>query len=352
MKMGEQCFMKVAVFATKGYDKASFEKVNEQFGHDLTFYEPKLTPETAVLAAGYEAVCVFVNDQVNRETIAKLAAGGTTVIATRSAGYNQIDLRAAEEIGVTVVRVPAYSPNAISEFTVALILTLGRQIHRAYNRVRDNNFELDGLEGFELHGKTIGVFGTGRIGAAVLQNLSGFGVNLLAYDIYRNPEVEYLARYVDDPREMVRQCDIITLHMPLTPDTHHIINAATIPLLKDGVFIVNTSRGGLLDTQAVIDGLKSGKIGYLAIDVYEVEGDLFFQDLSNEVVQDDVFSRLQTFPNVLITGHQAFLTKRALQNIAETTLANLTQLEATGHCENAVVFAEIKGNGASPAKPT
>lgn len=338
--------MKVAVFATKGYDKASFEYVNEQFGHDLSFYEPKLTPETAVLAAGYEAVCVFVNDQVNRETISKLAAGGTKIIATRSAGYNQIDLQAAEEIGIPIVRVPAYSPNAISEFTVALILTLGRQTHRAYNRVRDNNFELDGLEGFELHGKTIGVLGTGRIGTAVLHNLSGFGVNLLAYDIYRNPEAEYLAHYVDDPLEMVKQCDIITLHMPLTPDSHHIINAQTIPQLKDGVFIVNTSRGGLLDTQAVIDGLKSGKIGYLAIDVYEIEGDLFFQDLSNEVVQDDVFSRLQTFPNVLITGHQAFLTKRALHNIAETTLANLTQFENTGQCENAVVFAEIKGNGA------
>ena len=337
--------MKVAIFATKGYDQESFKKVNEAFGHELSFYEPKLTSETAVLAAGYEAVCVFVNDQVDGETISKLAEGGTKIIATRSAGYNQIDLQAAEEIGLTVVRVPAYSPNAISEFTIALILTLGRQTHRAYNRVRDNNFELDGLQGFELHGKTIGVFGTGRIGATVLQNLSGFGVNLLAYDIYRNPEVEYLAQYVDDPLEMAKQCDIITLHMPLTPETHHIINADTIAELKDGVFIVNTSRGGLLDTQAVINGLKSGKIGYLAIDVYEVEGDLFFQDLSNEVVQDDVFARLQTFPNVLVTGHQAFLTDRALRNIAETTLQNLTQFAETGQCENAVLFAEIRGNG-------
>lgn len=335
--------MKTAIFATKGYDRESFIQVNGRFGHELSFYEPKLTPETAVLAAGYEAVCVFVNDRLNREAITHLAAGGTRVIATRSAGYNQIDLQAAEEMGLTVVRVPAYSPNAISEFTVGLILTLGRQIHRAYNRVRDNNFELDGLQGFEIHNKTIGVFGTGRIGATVLQNLSGFGANLLAYDLYRNPNVEHLARYMDDPIEMARQCDIITLHMPLTPETHHLINARTIPLLKDGVLIVNTSRGGLLDTLAVIEGLKSGKIGYLAIDVYEVEGDLFFQDLSNEVVTDDVFSRLLTFPNVLVTGHQAFLTDRALRNIAESTLQNLTDLEQTGQCENAVLFRQIQG---------
>jgi len=330
--------------ATKGYDRASFEKMNEQFGHELSFYESKLTPKTAVLAAGYEAVCVFVNDQVNRETIIQLVAGGTRIIATRTAGYNQIDLQAAEEMGLTVVRVPAYSPNAISEFTVGLILTLGRQIHRAYNRVRDNNFELDGLQGIEIHNKTIGVFGTGRIGLTVLQNLSGFGANLLAYDPYHNPEAAKLATYFDDPIEMISQCDIITLHLPLTPDTHHLINANTIAHLKDGVFIVNTSRGGLLDTLAVIDGLKSGKIGYLAIDVYEIEGDLFFQDLSNEVVQDDTFSRLQTFPNVLVTGHQAFLTDRALRNIAETTLQNLTQLEETGKCDNVVRFEEIQGN--------
>ncbi len=337
--------MKVAVFATKGYDKKSLTKVNESFGHDLSFYEPKLTPATAPLAAGYEAVCVFVNDQVNQETITQLAAGGTKVIATRSAGYNQIDLQAAEELGLTVVRVPAYSVNAVSEFTVGLILTLGRQIHRAYNRVRDNNFELDGLQGLEIYNKTIGVFGTGRIGVSVLRNLSGFGARLLAYDIYHNPEAASLATYVDDPVELASQCDIITLHMPLTPETHHLINADTIPLLKDGVFIVNTSRGGLLDTEAVIAGLKSGKIGYLAIDVYEIEGDLFFQDLSSEVVTDDTFARLLTFPNVLVTGHQAFLTGRALDNIAETTLRNLAQFEETGQCANTVLYEDIKGNG-------
>ncbi len=335
--------MKVAIFATKGYDKDSFEKMNADFGHELTFYEPKLTQDTAVHANGYEAVCVFVNDQIDRATITQLAEGGTRIIATRSAGYNQIDLQAAEELGLAVVRVPAYSPNAVSEFTVGLILTLGRQIHRAYNRVRDNNFELDGLQGFELHNKTIGVFGTGRIGVSVLRNLSGFGARLLAYDIYRNPEAEALAEYIDDPVEMACQCDIITLHLPLTPETYHIINADSISLLKDGVFIVNTSRGALLDTLAVIEGLKSGKIGYLAIDVYEVEGDLFFQDLSNQVVTDDAFSRLLTFPNVLVTGHQAFLTKRALSNIAETTLQNLTEFAETGQCEHAVLYADVQG---------
>lgn len=339
--------MKVAIFSSKGYDEASFAEINEQFGHELTFFESKLTADTAVLAGGYEAVCVFVNDQVDQATIAQLAAGGTRIIATRSAGYNQIDLQAAEASGLTVVRVPAYSPNAVSEFTVGLILTLGRQIHRAYNRVRDNNFELDGLQGIELYQKTIGVFGTGRIGVSVLRNLSGFGAKLLAYDLYRNPEAEELATYIDDPAEMASQCDIISLHLPLTPETQHIINADNIPRLKDGVFIINTSRGALLDTLAVIEGLKSGKIGYLAIDVYEIEGDLFFQDLSNEIVADDVFSRLLTFPNVLVTGHQAFLTGRALNNIAETTLQNLTQFAETGHCENAVLYQEIMGNGAS-----
>ena len=255
----------------------------------------------------------------------------------------QIDLEAAEEHNLCVVRVPAYSPNAVSEFTVGLILTLGRQIHRAYNRVRDNNFELEGLRGFELSEKTVGVFGTGKIGATVIKNLSGFGCRILAYDIYRNPEVEKVAEYVDDPMELTQLADIITFHMPLTPDTYHIINQETIQHLKDGVFIVNTSRGALLDTQAVIEGLKSGKIGYLAIDVYEVESDLFFRDLSNEIITDDVFARLQTFPNVLITGHQAFLTDTALRNIAETTLDNITQFEHNCDCQNTVTMDKVKG---------
>ena len=271
-------------------------------GHELHFFDSRLSPATAPLAAGFAGVSVFVNDNVSRETVEQLAASGTRVIATRSAGFNHIDLEAAAEHGITVVRVPAYSPNAISEFTVGLILTLGRQIHRAYNRVRELNFSLEGLEGFEIRDKTIGVFGTGKIGAAVIKNLSGFGPRILAFDKYRNPEVEGLCEYLDLGKAIARQADIITFHIPLTPEVHHLINAETIPYLKDGVFLVNTSRGALLDTVAVIEGLKSGKIGYLAIDVYEEEGDLFYEDLSNRIVTDDVFARLLTFPNVLVTG--------------------------------------------------
>ena len=334
--------MKVAVFSTKNYDQRSFEEANKNFDHELTFLEPRLTPDTAALAAGYAGVCVFVNDEVNRAAIEQLVAAGTQIIATRSAGYNHIDLEAAEEYGLCVARVPAYSPHAVSEFTVGLILTLGRQIHRAYNRVRDNNFELEGLQGFELHEKTVGVFGTGKIGAAVIKNLSGFGPRILAYDLYRNPEVENMAEYVDDPIALVRQADILTFHMPLTPETYHIIDEAAMQYLKDGVFIVNTSRGALLDTKAVIEGLKSGKIGYLAIDVYEIEGDLFFRDLSNQIVADDVFTRLLTFPNVLVTGHQAFLTDRALRNIAETTLNNFTEFEQ-GNCDNTITMDKVRG---------
>ena len=335
--------MNIAVFSTKGYDQRSFERVNQEFDHQLTFFDTRLTADTASLACGFEGVCVFVNDDVDATAIEKMANGGTKIIATRSAGYNQIDLQAAAENGLMVVRVPAYSPNAVSEFTVGLILTLGRQIHRAYNRVRDNNFELEGLQGFELGDKTVGVFGTGKIGAAVIRNLSGFGCRILAYDIYRNPDVEQLAEYIDDPLEIIRQADILSFHMPLTPDTYHIVNQETIPLLKDGVFIVNTSRGALLDTAAIVEGLKSGKIGYLAIDVYEVEDDLFFRDLSSQIVTDDVFARLTTFPNVLVTGHQAFLTDTALDNIAGTTLNNFSEFEATGKCDNEVTPDKIKG---------
>jgi D-lactate dehydrogenase len=333
--------VKVAVFSSKKYEIAAFAEVNQGFGHELTYFETRLTPATAALAAGYEGVCIFVNDEAGRETIKILAGGGAKIIATRSAGYNHIDLVAAEDYGLCITRVPAYSPNAISEFTVGLILTLGRQIHRAYNRVRENNFELEGLQGFEIRDKIIGVFGTGRIGTEVIRNLSGFGPRILAYDVYPNQDVAGLVEFVDDPLDIVRQADILTFHIPLTPDTHHLINAQSIAQMKEGVFLVNTSRGALLDTAAVIEGLKSGKIGFLAIDVYEVEGDLFFQDLSNVVVTDDVFSRLLTFPNVLVTGHQAFLTDRALNNIAETTLSNLAEYEGEGSCSQTITLATV-----------
>jgi D-lactate dehydrogenase len=334
--------MRIANFSIKQYDKDSLNKANEHFGHELIYFETRLNKNTTALAHGFEGVSVFVNDDVCAECIADLAAGGTRIICTRSAGFNQINLAAAEEHGITIARVPAYSPNAVSEFTLGLILTLGRKIHRAYNRVRENNFELDGLQGFEIKDKTIAVLGTGRIGAEVIKNLNGFGPRILAFDPYRNQEIEHLVEYVDDVREIAAQADIITLHMPLTPETYHIIGADTIPHLKDGVMIVNTSRGALIDTAVVIDALKTGKIGAMAIDVYEEEGDLFFQDLSDRVVQDDVFSRLLTLPNVLVTGHQAFLTDRALLNIAEVTLQNFSEFEGSGHVATALTLSETR----------
>lgn len=334
--------MRVAVFSAKPYDRRSLDAGNAGLAHELTYYETRLDLLTAPLAAGYPAVSIFVNDDVNAEVIAALAAGGTRLIATRSAGYNQIDLAAAEAHGITVARVPAYSPSAVSEFTVGLMLMLARRMHRGHQRVRQNNFELEGLQGFELHNKTVGILGTGKIGANVARALSGFGCTLLAFDLYPNPSLADVVRYTD-MAEIFGVADIITLHVPLTPETHHLINAATIAQLKPGVMLVNTSRGGLLDTPAVIEGLKSGQIGYLAIDVYEEEDDLFFQDLSDQVVQDDVFARLLTFPNVIVTAHQAFFSHEALAEIAAATLANVSEFEQTGRVTNAV--------HAEPAQP-
>lgn len=327
--------MQVAVFSVKPYDRRSLDEANAHHGHTLTYYETRLNALTVRLAAGYPAVSVFVNDDVNAEVIAELAAGGTELVATRSAGFNQIDLDAAAQHGITVARVPAYSPSAISEFTVGLMLMLARQMHRGHQRVRQNNFELEGLQGFELCGKTVGIVGTGKIGANVARALSGFGCTLLAYDLYPNPGLEGVVRYTD-MAEIWREADVITLHAPLTPETHHLVNAETIAQLKPGVMLVNTSRGALLDTPAVIEGLKSGQVGFLAIDVYEEEEALFFQDLSNQVVKDDVFARLLTFPNVVVTAHQAFFSNEALANIAGTTLANITEFEQTGRCTHAV----------------
>ncbi|MDZ7622778.1 MAG: NAD(P)-dependent oxidoreductase [Candidatus Competibacteraceae bacterium] len=253
--------MKIVVFSAKSYDRHSLEKYHASFGHDLTFLEPRLAPDTVALARGFPGVCIFVNDTCDAAVIEDLARHGTKIIATRSAGFNQIDLAAAARHGILVARVPAYSPNAVSEFTLALILTLGRKTHKAYNRSREFNFEIAGLEGFELRDKTVGVFGTGKIGQMVIQNLSGFGCRILAYDKFPNEAVKQWATYVDGPT-FARESDIITLHCPLTPETHHFLNEQTLPYLKDGVFIVNTSRGALLDTDKVIKFLKSGKIGY------------------------------------------------------------------------------------------
>ncbi|HUE82459.1 MAG TPA: 2-hydroxyacid dehydrogenase [Pyrinomonadaceae bacterium] len=319
--------MRVAVFSTKTYDRTFLDAANLVSGHHLTFFEPRLTLETAPLAARFPAVCVFVNDQLTAEVIVALAKTGTQLIALRCAGFNNVDLEAARELLVTVVRVPGYSPHAVAEHTTGLILALNRQIHRAYARVREGNFALEGLLGFDLNGRTVGIIGTGQIGAIVARIMHGFGCQILAHDPERNPECEALGvEYVPLPR-LLTESDVVTLHCPLTPATHHLINADTLDQMKTAVMLINTGRGALIDTQATIRALKSGKLGYLGLDVYEEESDLFFEDLSSRVIQDDVFTRLLTFPNVIITGHQGFFTKEALENIATTTLANITAFE-------------------------
>jgi D-lactate dehydrogenase len=317
--------LRIAVFSTRTYDHHFLTRANEQHGHghDLTFLEPRLVEETASLAAGYPAVCAFVNDRLNRAVLQTLHEHGTRLIALRSAGFNHVDLEAADALGLTVARVPAYSPYAVAEHTLALVLSLNRRIHRAYNRVRDGNFSIEGLLGFDLHGKTVGVVGTGRIGMLLASMLRGFGCTVLAYDPFPAAGAEGVVAYVP-LSELFARSDVISLHCPLTPETHHLIDDEAVAQMKEGVMVINTSRGALVDTVAVIDGLKSGRIGYLGLDVYEEEESLFFEDLSERVITDDTFSRLLTFPNVLITGHQAFFTREAVTSIAETTLANVT----------------------------
>lgn len=319
--------MRVAVFSSKPYETEPLRTANEGHGHDLTFLEARLGPDTVPLAAGCEAICAFANDDLSSEVLEGLADGGVRLVALRSAGFNHVDLPAAARLGLTVARVPGYSPHAVAEHAVGLILALNRKIHRAYNRVRENNFSLIGLLGFDLHGRTVGVVGTGRIGTVFTRIMAGFDCRVLATDPYPNPECERLGvRYVD-LEALFEESDIVALHCPLTPETRHMIDTPALARMRDGVTLINTSRGGLVDTSAVIEALKSGKVGYLGLDVYEEEADLFFQDLSDQVVSDDVFSRLLTFPNVLITGHQAFFTTEALANIADTTIRNITSFE-------------------------
>jgi D-lactate dehydrogenase len=336
--------MRVAVFSAKAYDRHFLDAANTAAGHAIDYLDARLDATTARLAAGYPAVCVFVNDRLDATTLEALAAGGTRTVALRCAGYNNVDLAAAEALGITVVRVPAYSPEAVAEFTLGLLLALDRNIPRAWNRVRENNFALDGLIGRNLSGRTAGVVGTGRIGALVARMFRlGFGCDVLASDIVQDPDlIAAGVRYV--PVEvLLREADLISLHCPLTPDTRHLINAEVIAAARPGVMIVNTSRGALIDTSALIEGLKSRKVGGVALDVYEQEADLFFEDLSSEIIQDDVFQRLLTFPNVLITGHQAFLTEEALGAIAATTLASLSEIEAGRPPAHRVLQAAVKG---------
>ncbi|MDG2990745.1 2-hydroxyacid dehydrogenase [Candidatus Synechococcus calcipolaris G9] len=318
--------MKVAVFSTKPYDRKFLDQANTH--HEIVYFDTRLEPKTASLAADFPAVCVFVNDNVGAETLQVLAEQGTRLVALRCTGFNNVDLETAFQLGIKVVRVEAYSPYSVAEHTVGLILMLNRKLYRAYNRVRDDNFTLDGLLGFDLHGCSVGILGTGKIGLIFAQIMAGFGCQLLGYDVYPNPEFAAIAqaRYVDLP-ELFAQADIISLHCPLLPETHNIINAETISQMKDGVMLINTSRGKLVDTQAVIKGIRSGKVGYFGIDVYEEEDELFFADWSDRIIQDDTFQLLQSFPNVVITSHQAFFTKNALNNIFSTTIASISDFE-------------------------
>jgi D-lactate dehydrogenase len=327
----------VAIFDSHRFEREAFTRANVSHQHTLTFFEPRLTPETATLAVGFDAVCSFVNDRLNAEALATLQRQGIRLIALRSAGFNHVDLEAAARLSLTVVRVPEYSPYAVAEHAVTLLLALNRKIHRAYNRVREGNFSLDGLVGVDLHGKTVGVVGTGRIGAVMLRIMHGFGCRLLASDMAPNPalETELGVAYVPLP-ELFASSDIVSLHVPLTPSTRHLIDARALAAMKRGVILINTGRGALVDTTALIAALKTGHIGGAGLDVYEEEEGVFFNDLSGEVLQDDVLARLLTFPNTLITSHQGFLTREALDNIADTTLANITAFAQKAPLPNAV----------------
>lgn len=328
--------MRIAVFSTKPYDREFLDAANADLNYEMTFLETRLVGATCSLAADHDALCVFVNDQLDGENLRRLHELGVRYVALRCAGFNNVDLAVADQLGLSVVRVPAYSPHAIAEHTLGLILTLNRQIHRAYNRVREGNFALTGLLGFDLNGKTAGVVGTGKIGAIVAQLLRGFGCEVLAYDVWKNPDVVALGAEYVPLEELLTRSDLVTLHCPLMKETFHLIDEEAIANMKRGVMLINTSRGAVVDTKSLIDGLKTGQIGAVGLDVYEEESEYFFEDLSNRIMTDDVLARLLTFPNVIITGHQAFFTREALQQIAHTTLGNLKELETTGKCANLV----------------
>lgn len=316
--------MRTLIYSSQTYDRESFLAAQVPPDIELHFQPARLTLDTVALAEAYEVVCAFINDDLSAPVLEQLAAGGTRLIALRSAGFNHVDLAAAQRLGLSVVRVPAYSPHAVAEHAVALILSLNRHLHRACNRTRDGDFSLHGLTGFDLVGKTVGVVGTGQIGATFARIMAGFGCKLLAYDPYPNPQVEALgARYL--PLDaLLAEAHIISLHCPLNDDTRHLINPASLSHMQRGAMLINTGRGALVNTPALIDALKSGQLGYLGLDVYEEEAQLFFEDRSDLPLQDDVLARLLTFPNVVVTAHQAFLTREALGAIAQTTLDNIS----------------------------
>jgi D-lactate dehydrogenase len=326
--------MKIAFFSTQPYDKEYFERYNKH--HVITFFEAQLNEQTSTLIQGCDAVCCFVNDRLHAAVIISLAEMGIRIIALRCAGFNNVDLVAAKEKQIAVVRVPAYSPHAVAEHALALIMTLNRKTHKAYNRVREGNFSLSRLTGFDLYGKTVGVIGTGKIGQCFARIMQGFGCNVLAFDIIANTDLEKTGVKYLPLTDLLRKSDIISLHCPLTEQTKHLINNTSLDMMKDGVMLINTSRGGLIDTKATINALKRGKLGYLGIDVYEQEEKLFFHDLSENIIEDEVIMRLMSFPNVLVTAHQGFLTSEALTQIALVTLKNLDDFQKGKILENAV----------------
>lgn len=324
---------KAAFFDTRPYDREWFSKLDKSF--EIKFFEEKLNPENADLAKGFDAAIAFVNDTINRNTIEALAAGGVKVLAMRCAGYNNIDFKAAYDNNLKVLRVPVYSPYAVAEHAMALLLTLNRKIHRAYNRTRDFNFSLNGLTGFDLHGRTMGVIGTGKIGQIFIKICQGFGMRVIAYDPYpiENAGFEYV-----DLDTLYRESDAVSLHCPLTDSTHHILNADAFSKMRTGVYIINTSRGGLIDSEALLEAIKSRKIAGAGLDVYEEEASFFFEDRSDTIINDDTLARIITLPNVILTSHQAFLTNEALKNIAEVTIANLEDFFAGKPLKNEVCY--------------
>lgn len=328
---------KIAIFSCKSYDKEYFEIMLQNYPHiEVEYFEHKLDYRTAMTAKGFDAVCIFVNDRANRPALEELAKQGIKLIALRCAGFDNVDLKAAADLGIKLVRVPAYSPESVAEHAVALMMTLNRRTHKAYQRTRDANFALEGLTGFNMFKRTVGIIGTGKIGIAAMKILKGFGMNILAFDPFQNEQALALGAQYVDLDTLFAQSDVISLHCPMTPENHHLIDKTAFSKMKKGVMIINTSRGGLLDSHAAIDALKEGIIGALGMDVYEKERELFFEDKSNDVILDDVFRRLSSCHNVLFTGHQAFLTKDALLNISETTLKNVIEMLEIGKCVNEI----------------
>jgi D-lactate dehydrogenase len=338
MLTNTEVVMKIAFFDARSYDRIYFDKLKSEYNCEIKYFESHLDVNTAVMAQGFEVVCVFVNDHVNAEVIEVLADGGTKLLALRCAGYNNVDFQAAAG-RLRVVRVPEYSPYSVAEHAFALILSLNRKTHKAYNRTRDMNFNIEGLLGFDLYQKTIGVIGTGKIGRCFMQIAKGFGARVIAYDPFPNYEwAEENSFELVSLKEVYQRSDIISLHCPLTDDTHHLINEKALKDMKDGVMLINTSRGALIESKSLIASLKSGKVGFAGLDVYEEESEYFFEDCSNDVVKDDVLTRLLSFGNVIVTSHQAFFTKDALKSIAETTLDNIRQYELGNELENEICY--------------